>query len=65
VVADSACGDNTVFRQGLTDRGLTYALAVSASTSLHPATTMKGSMFGPAPHRVINDLCSRPVDRRN
>nr|WP_246107579.1 IS701 family transposase [Saccharothrix saharensis] len=39
VVADSAYGDNTAFRQGLTDRGLTYAVAVSASTSLHPGST--------------------------
>ncbi|MFC6094989.1 IS701 family transposase [Saccharothrix lopnurensis] len=40
VVADSAYGDNTAFRQCLTDRGLTYAVAVSASTSLHPATSV-------------------------
>ncbi|MEU4745149.1 transposase [Actinosynnema sp. NPDC023658] len=40
VVADSAYGDNPAFRQRLTDRGLTYALAVSASTSLHPATSV-------------------------
>ncbi len=35
VVADAAYGDATSFRQG----GLTYALAVSASTSVHPADT--------------------------
>jgi SRSO17 transposase len=39
VVSDAAYGDATAFRQGLTDRGLTYALAVPASTSVHPADT--------------------------
>ncbi|MCO1580299.1 IS701 family transposase [Crossiella sp. SN42] len=36
VAADAAYGDATAFRHGLTDRGLTYVLAVSASTSVHP-----------------------------
>jgi SRSO17 transposase len=35
VVADAAYGDATGFGQGLTDRGLTYVLAVSAATSIH------------------------------
>ncbi|MEU4446203.1 transposase [Actinosynnema sp. NPDC050801] len=39
VVADSAYGDDTAFRQGLADRGLTYAPTVPASTGLHPASS--------------------------
>jgi SRSO17 transposase len=37
VVADAGYGDATAFRLGLTDRGLTYLVAVKATTSAHAA----------------------------
>ncbi|MBB4685542.1 SRSO17 transposase [Amycolatopsis jiangsuensis] len=37
VVADAGYGDATEFRLGLTERGLTYALAVSPTATAHPA----------------------------
>ncbi|MFD0202644.1 IS701 family transposase [Saccharothrix carnea] len=37
VVADAGYGDAARFRQGLTDRGLTYVLAVRPTASAHPA----------------------------
>ncbi|MEW1734382.1 IS701 family transposase [Nocardia beijingensis] len=40
VTADAVYGDSTAFRAGLTDRGLNYVLAVSASTSVHPAAAV-------------------------
>ncbi|GAA3378140.1 hypothetical protein GCM10020367_56480 [Streptomyces sannanensis] len=36
VVADAGYGDATGFREGLTERGLTYAVAVKATTTAHP-----------------------------
>ncbi|WP_410676136.1 transposase [Amycolatopsis sp. cmx-4-68] len=36
VVADAGYGDATEFRLGLTERGLTYALAVSPTATAHP-----------------------------
>jgi SRSO17 transposase len=36
VVADAGYGDTTAFRQGLTDRGLDYVVAVKPTTSAHP-----------------------------
>jgi SRSO17 transposase len=36
VVADAGYGDTTGFRLGLTDRGLSYVLAVKSSTTAHP-----------------------------
>ncbi|WP_433520731.1 IS701 family transposase [Nocardia pseudovaccinii] len=36
IVADAGYGDATEFRQGLTDRGLAYVVAVKATTSIHP-----------------------------
>lgn len=38
VVADAGYGDASGFRQGLTDRGLTYAVAVNPIATAHPAT---------------------------
>jgi SRSO17 transposase len=38
VVADCGYGDATAFRLGLTDRGLTYVLAVKPTTSAYPPT---------------------------
>ena len=35
-VADAGYGDATGFREGLTERGLTYAVAVKATTTAHP-----------------------------
>ncbi|BDT99003.1 hypothetical protein IFM12276_41040 [Nocardia sputorum] len=63
VIADAAYGDSTAFRAGLTERGLTYVLAVSAATSVHPATaepvppTYSG--FGRPPTRT--DYPDKPV----
>ena len=37
VVADAGYGDATEFRLGLTERGLSYVLAVKATTSAYPA----------------------------
>nr|WP_276326682.1 IS701 family transposase [Lentzea albidocapillata] len=37
VVADAGYGDATEFRLGLTERGLTYVLAVSPAATAHPA----------------------------
>jgi SRSO17 transposase len=37
VVADAGYGDATGFRLGLTERGLTYVLAVSPTATAHPA----------------------------
>jgi SRSO17 transposase len=37
VVADAGYGDATEFRLGLTERGLTYVLAVRADATAHPA----------------------------
>jgi SRSO17 transposase len=37
VVADAGYGDATEFRLGLTERGLTYVLAVSPTATVHPA----------------------------
>jgi SRSO17 transposase len=37
VVADAGYGDTTAFRQGLTDRGLSYVVAVKHTTSAYPA----------------------------
>jgi SRSO17 transposase len=37
VVADAGYGDATEFRLGLTERGLTYVLAVSPTATAHPA----------------------------
>jgi len=39
VVADAGYGDVTEFRLGLTERGLSYALAVKGTTSAYPADT--------------------------
>ena len=36
VVADAGYGDTTAFRQGLTERGLTYVVAVKSTTSAYP-----------------------------
>jgi SRSO17 transposase len=36
VVADAGYGDATGFREGLTEHGLTYAVAVKATTTAHP-----------------------------
>ncbi|TDU04055.1 SRSO17 transposase [Streptomyces sp. 846.5] len=38
VAADAGYGDATGFRQGLTERGLTYAVAVKSATTAHPGT---------------------------
>lgn len=35
-VADAGYGDTTAFRQGLTDRGIGYVVAVKGATSAHP-----------------------------
>jgi SRSO17 transposase len=40
VVADAGYGDATEFRLGLTERGLTYVLAVSPTATAHPAEAM-------------------------
>jgi SRSO17 transposase len=40
VVADAGYGDATEFRLGLTERGLTYVLAVSPTATAHPAAAM-------------------------
>lgn len=36
VVADAGYGDATGFREGLTERGLAYAVAVKGTTTAHP-----------------------------
>ncbi|GAB3880043.1 hypothetical protein GCM10029964_088480 [Kibdelosporangium lantanae] len=40
VVADAGYGDATEFRLGLTERGLTYVLAVSPTATAHPADAL-------------------------
>jgi SRSO17 transposase len=40
VVADAGYGETTAFRQGLTDRGLSYVVAVKPTTSAYPADTV-------------------------
>ncbi|GAB3453280.1 hypothetical protein GCM10027436_53800 [Actinophytocola sediminis] len=40
VVADAGYGDATEFRLGLTERGLTYVLAVSSTATAHPAAAV-------------------------
>jgi SRSO17 transposase len=40
VVADAGYGDATEFRLGLTERGLTYVLAVSPTATAHPAAAL-------------------------
>ena len=51
VVADAGYGDTTAFRQGLTERGLTYVVAVKAATSAHPgdAVPVTAPDTGPGP----------------
>jgi len=43
VVADAGYGDATEFRLGLTERGLTYVLAVSPAATAHPAEAVPTS----------------------
>ncbi|MCR8695275.1 IS701 family transposase [Rhodococcus pyridinivorans] len=40
IVADAGYGDSATFRQGLTDRDLTYVVAVKGATLAHPAETV-------------------------
>ena len=40
VVADAGYGGSSGFRQGLTDRGLTYAVAVNPIATAHPGSAM-------------------------
>jgi SRSO17 transposase len=40
VVADAGYGDTTAFRDGLTERGIDYVVAVKAATSAHPAAAV-------------------------
>ena len=40
VVADAGYGEITAFRQGLTDRGIPYVLAVRSSTTAHLVTAV-------------------------
>ncbi|MFI2477852.1 transposase, partial [Nocardia xishanensis] len=63
VIADAAYGDSTAFRAGLTDRGLTYVLAVSASTSVHPATAqpVAPAYSGFGRPRTRTDYPDKPV----
>ncbi|WP_442973741.1 IS701 family transposase [Saccharothrix sp. NRRL B-16314] len=56
VVADAGYGDASGFRQGLTDRGLTYVLAVNPIATAHPAGA---SPVTPA----YNGVGRRPVPR--
>jgi SRSO17 transposase len=56
VVADAGYGDATEFRLGLTERGLAYVLAVSATATAHPAEAVpvtpayRGTGRPPQPH---------------
>ncbi|WP_442813647.1 transposase [Streptomyces sp. NBC_01754] len=67
VVADAGYGDATGFREGLTERGLTYAVAVKATTTAHPgdATPQRPPYSGqgrppvsayPHPHTTLREL---------
>ncbi|MFE4334126.1 IS701 family transposase, partial [Streptomyces sp. NPDC056831] len=67
VVADAGYGDATGFREGLTERGLTYAVAVKATTTAHPgdATPERPPYSGqgrppvsayPQPHTTLRAL---------
>jgi SRSO17 transposase len=40
LVGDAGYGEITAFRQGLTDRGIPYVLAVKAATTAHPAAAV-------------------------
>jgi SRSO17 transposase len=67
VVADAGYGDATGFREGLTERGLVYAVAVKGSTTCHPGDAVperpaysgQGRPPGPAyrqPHTTLRAL---------
>src|ERR1041385_6945858 len=67
VVADAGYGDATGFREGLTERGLVYAVAVKATTTAHPgdATPERPPYSGqgrppasayPQPHTTLRAL---------
>lgn len=56
VVADAGYGDATEFRLGLTERGLTYVLAVSPTATAHPADA--------APATLVWTVNSRPPGPR-
>ncbi|WP_280703119.1 transposase [Kitasatospora sp. GP82] len=67
VVADAGYGDATGFREGLTERGLAYAVAVKATTTAHPgdATPERPPYSGqgrppvsayPQPHTTLRAL---------
>ncbi len=67
VVADAGYGDATGFREALTERGLTYAVAVKATTTAHPgdATPERPPYCGqgrppvsayPQPHTTLRAL---------
>lgn len=67
VVADTGYGDATGFREGPTTRGLTYAVAVKATTTAHPgdATPERPPYCGqgrppasayPQPHTTLRAL---------
>ncbi|MFC3452569.1 transposase [Amycolatopsis speibonae] len=43
VVADAGDGDATEFRLGLTERGLTYVLAVTPTATAHSAEEVPGT----------------------
>ncbi len=49
MVADAGYGDAAGFRQGLTDRGLTYVLAVRPTATTHSAATQPVAGAGDAP----------------
>ncbi|MFH9355786.1 IS701 family transposase, partial [Kitasatospora sp. NPDC017646] len=67
VVADAGYGDTTGFREGLTERGLVYAVAVKGTTTAYPGDAVpvrppysgQGRPPGPAypdPHTTLRQL---------
>jgi SRSO17 transposase len=61
VAADSGYGDCTLFRLGLTERGLRYAVQVDPTATAHPATAGSRS---PRPTPAAAGYPTRPTPTR-
>jgi len=69
VVSDAGYGDTTEFRDALTQRGLSYALGVKATTSVwppgdQPLQPRRRSRLGRPPKLLRRDSRHRPVSAR-
>jgi SRSO17 transposase len=69
VVSDAAYGDTTEFRDGLTERGFSYALGIKGDTSVWPPGTAplppkRWNRRGRPPTRVRRDAQHQPLSAR-